>query len=90
MLQVWHALQQLMKIELGKISDLILAAMAFLWSLSVPVLWPVDVAPLPADVPLLLGPFVLLCCCLQKMQMRHKFPIRFNLVQLDKSCVQLA
>ena len=41
--------------------------MAFLWSLSVPVLWPVDVAPLPADVPLFLGPFVLLCCCLQKM-----------------------
>ncbi len=87
MLQAW---QQITKTKLRKISDLILAAMAFLWSLSVPVLWPVDVAPLPADVPLLLGPFELLCCCLQKMEMTRKFLLKFSLVQLDKLCVQSA
>jgi hypothetical protein len=79
-----------MKTKLGKISDLILAAMAFLWSLSVPVLRPVGVVPLPADVPLLLGPFVPLCCCLQKMEMRWRFPVGFSLVQLHNFCVQSA
>ncbi len=79
-----------MKTKLGNFSDLILAAIAFLWSLSVPMLRPVGVAPLPADVPLLLGPFELLCCCLQKIEMRRKFPIRFSLVQLDKFFVQSA